>query len=203
MTRSSGFRTAPGGLGAPWTNPGQTLDMSWYHRPLSNPGFRSTTLIRLASPAAASAAFYPRRRCLAHGIPVVSRCVPQVVHLTCFGCGTCGPMSLLNGSDAFQKETRRSILCTSPSFVDRRLRRLPTRDGMNPSRSHQGFLPSAVWKARQSFQKEVHWEGVIPPPMVAPNIGPDQKFVCVPPATFIASKAMLLLGRMDTGSFSE
>jgi hypothetical protein len=27
------------GLGAPWTNPGQTLDMPWYHRTLSKPRF--------------------------------------------------------------------------------------------------------------------------------------------------------------------
>jgi len=34
----------------------------------------------------------------------------------------------------------------------------------------------------------------MPPPIVAPNIGPDQKFVCPPPTRFIASNAMLKLG---------
>ena len=72
-----------------WGHPGQTLDMPWYHRTLSNPRFRSATLIQPAPSAAASAPFCPYRRCFAGGTLVQPRCAPEADCVIFCVCGTC------------------------------------------------------------------------------------------------------------------
>ena len=67
-------RRPRGGLGAPWTNPGQGL----VHRTPSEPCFRSARLIQLALSVVASAKFCPRRRRLARDSQSLARRLPGV-----------------------------------------------------------------------------------------------------------------------------